>query len=167
MTNEDSINQPIISTPANEFFYLKSNALLSLALGLYFLSGMIRVWLSSLIETNQFFAVSFMFFSILILFIILCYWVLALVAAKQLPKSTYLFGTFKDEYFNHINDKGYKWAFNLSILLLSLLIVFDSFSSLFNEVSIADFSKFIMGFSLIGYALPVLFLLRGETEYEQ
>ncbi|MCP4988181.1 MAG: hypothetical protein GY928_19675 [Colwellia sp.] len=167
MTEHNSIKLPIISTPANENDLLKSSALLGLVLGVYFMLNVISSWFLPLKEDYQLFTNSLTFLIVVILIMVLVYWVLTLVAAKKLPQSTYLFGVYKDEYFNHINNKGYKWAFNLAIMLLFSLVFIDSYSSIFNTVSIADFSMFIMGFIFVAHALPVLFLLRGEAQDEQ
>ena len=83
----------------------------------------------------------------------------------NMDRYTIWYSHFNDEYFNHINNKGFKYSFNTSCAFLVFFSVFGHhFQSFLVNLSFSDFAEFTLGLSFISYSLPILLLLRGEDE---
>ena len=155
------------STTISEHHFLKGNALLSLAIGLMFIAEMIEILFEPFINEHAWLDVSLTVFAFIVAIIVLIQIVKTLSVAGGLSKSTFWFGDFNDEYFNHLNLKGYKWAFNILCFILLFLYIFDDLTIIyFDSVTITDFAKFMIGFLFISYSLPVLYLLHKEDSNE-
>lgn len=146
-----------MSTPINEQIYLKRNALVCIVLGVLFVADSICNHFKLSVELEYF---TFILLVASIIFIFL--FILSLI---KVGKSIFLFGNFEDEYFSHIHNTGYKYAFSLiSIFLVVVAVTSNIFPWLTEGLLVREFSKFCAGLMFIGYSLPILYLLRGDDE---
>lgn len=155
-----------VATPASEQDYLRSNAILALILGLVFTLDLWSLALSE-VSASEWLTNILIIGVAILFFLMLVYLVKASKGAFTFNRKAFWLGTFNDEYLNHINLKGYKYAFNITCgLLIALMLMadFNVFEGLPNEVTLKQIFKSIIGLVFWGYAIPVLYMLRGEDE---
>ncbi|TQV71024.1 hypothetical protein FLL45_22110 [Aliikangiella marina] len=151
--------------PHTEQDYLLSSAVLSLSIG-FILTLNFWSWLLADVSTNSTIT-TIVQFAVFALFIVtLVYLSRTSRGAFTFNRRAFWLGQFSDEFLNHINRKGYQYAFNVTCFVLILLMLsdFGGFAEAMAGVSASTLAKSILGVMFISYALPVLFLLRAEDE---
>jgi hypothetical protein len=160
MSRETVMKDKKLTNPQAEHLFLKRNALLLVILGGFYLFQAGYEWLSTF--DNVAFRFGFAFVSLIIVLDLI--WILSRVfrlASKV--KSAFWFGNFKDEYFNHLNHKAYKYACNIAGITAFLLMMISD--SAFSTPWLLENTALITLSTLfVGYGVPVLFWLRGHDE---
>jgi|GEM_PF-2783170 len=155
-----------IATPATEQKYLQSNAILSVALGIYFTAGIWEWFLGDLAQGPVISGIV-TFGALAVLIVALVYLSKASNGALSFNKKAFWLGRYEDEFLSHINHKGYQYAFNITAALLLVAIFLDPWVALF-ELTVSytpqALAKFLIGALFLSYAIPVLCMLRGEDE---
>lgn len=146
--------------PIDEQNYLKDNTLIKLLFGGLFTFDVIftffelATWASLLLGTAFFAIIIGIFFYGFKVF------------TNKVKKETSNYDIFQDEYLNHINMKGYKYAFNFAFMSLNVILAVTVFSGdLLAVFSTKDFCQLALGLICISYSLPVLYMLK-DTEDE-
>mgnify|MGYP000439001105 CR=1 FL=1 len=88
---------------------------------------------------------------------------------SSIKKRNFWTASFEDEYLNHLNLLGFKWAFHsvifaLSPFLFSNISSFISESFPANSISAKALATLVIGAMFICYALPVLYGLNKSDE---
>lgn len=151
------------STPINEEILLKQTGLLGFFSGSIILMPVISGILEATILSGQ----SLTTPKVLIFLALFVGLIVSLVkqikAGKKVDQKNYWFGNLEDEFFNHINEKAYKYSWTMS---LTTLIVFSLYgSSIINEAaSVNQVCQAIIGVMLFSYGLTILIKLRGNND---
>jgi protein-S-isoprenylcysteine O-methyltransferase Ste14 len=149
------------SIVVNEEDCLYQNALLGLLLAALFTFQYLDMFIESLPEINTWLYVLFGIVYIAIWFMIIRTLIKVITSGKNISKDAYWFSVYEDEYFNYINNKGYKYAFNV---LLAYLTIISIFGTDFAPISIESFCKFGLILGFLTYSSTVIFLLKGKDE---
>ncbi len=144
----------------NEQKYLKRNAMGSLCLGGYFLLNAI----SSISHGEG--ASYFNLFTIP-LFLLSCSGLYFIISAASIgPKvnsKKFWSSAFGDEYLNHLNLRGFKWAFVVTGTIFIIIMALSVFElSTLQSVSIRYFSELVLGVMFVAYSTPIVYELFGE-----
>ncbi|UUO21835.1 hypothetical protein FGD67_00460 [Colwellia sp. M166] len=159
------MNTQIISTAINEQIFLKRNSLLGIFVGLMFISSPLYKLLEPFITLYDWLYITLGLLSIVLGISIVFTLFKTIKSMGNMDRYTIWYSHFNDEYFNHINNKGFKYSFNTSCAFLVFFSVFGHhFQSFLVNLSFSDFAEFTLGLSFISYSLPILLLLRGEDE---
>lgn len=159
------MNTKIISTAINEQVFLKRNSLLGVFAGLMFISSPLYKLLEHFITRYDWLYITLALLGAILGISIIITFLKIIKSMENVDRYTIWYNNFNDEYFNHINNKGYKYSFNASCTFLVFISVFGHhFQDVLVNLSFSDFAEFTLGLSFISYSLPVLFLLRGEDE---
>ena len=129
------MNKKNISTPINEQFYLKRKALLCSVLGIFFIVDFIySYFIQSSVELEW---LTFILFIAVIVLI-----VIFLKSISKIGRSFFWIGNFKDEYLNHIHNKGFKYSLSLvGLFLMAVTITSSIFPVPFATLPLHEFSK--------------------------
>lgn len=152
------------SASNKEFKFLKGSGFLTLAIGLFFITDSVRV---ILFEFNDFpgfaenvFHVSEAVFLLATLFVLFK----NINVFNSVPGKTSWLGRFDDEFLNYINMRGYQYAFNLAIITLFIgMFAGEIWPEATANINLHIFCKTVFAISLIGYSIPVLRDLYGES----
>jgi len=146
--------------PIHEQNYLKDNALIKLLFGgVFTIDGIVTffelaTWASLVLAYAAFAMLIGALFYVFKVF------------TNKVRKETSKYDNFQDEYLNHINMKGYKYAFNSAFMSLNVILAVTVFSGdLLAVFSPKDFCQLVLGLVCISYSLPVLYMLK-DTEDE-
>lgn len=152
------MNKKNISTPINEQFYLKRKALLCSVLGVFFIADFIySCFIKSSVELEW--LTFILFVAVIILMAIF------LKSMSKIGRSVFWIGNFKDEYLNHIHNKGYQYSLSLvGLFLIAVTITSSIFPMPFATLPLHEFSKFTAGLMFVSYGFPILLLMRGDDE---
>jgi hypothetical protein len=82
-------------------------------------------------------------------------------AATRMSKKNFWVDNYEDEYFNYINNKGYKY---LCCTLLIYLTIFSIFGKNFESIPIDSFCKFGAALGFFTYGLTVILLLKSKDD---
>jgi hypothetical protein len=155
--------------PIDEQNYLKRNALGGLLVGGLWSSEIITNFITLTLESSP---VSFVFFGVVsfaLLIALIFSFFKALSSANKVTKDTIWCGNFQDEYLNHVNLKGYKYAFNSVLFILLLVYALVGFEGTaigdaLLSIELQDFCKLIMSTIFFSYGFVVLYLLKGADD---
>ena len=154
-----------ISTAVNEQIFLKRNSLLGVFAGLMFISSPIYKLLEPIITEHDWLNLVLALLSLILGMLIFFTFFSTIKSMENVGRYTIWTGNFNDEYFNHINNKGYKYSFVTScILLLDFSVFGRHLQNFLGGLFLSEFSDFMLGVIFLSYSLPILFLLRGEDE---
>lgn len=150
------------TTPLSESLFLKRNAILSTAIGMSIIS-MIAAKYSKYAFNDMggiAFSIGFMV-GLCIVFLI----VMLIKTMKVIPKAkgAWMYGNYQDEYFNHINHRAYKYAFNLTASVVAIFYLMELTITLPSWL-VMQFSALVLISLFLTYGISILVWLRQENE---
>ena len=150
------------TTPHFESLFLKRNAFLSIAIGMLLIAVMAAEY-----SKNAFSDMGWIAFSIG-LFTGLCFvfLVVAIIRImKVIPKarSAWMYGNYHDEYFNHLNHRAYKYAFNLTASLAGASYI-GSLLTILPDWYVMHVGPLVLISLFFSYGMPILIWLGGDNE---
>ncbi len=155
--------------PIDEQNYLKNNALLGLFTGMLFSGDIISRFFYNNNESDGFFSSGLLIAGIIVAILMMYSLFQVAQYSCKIKKRTFYYGNFKDEYLNHINSIGYKYAFNIICCYL-LFVFFSTEYPKSNEAQISyvmtvkDFCLLTIGIVFLSYSTPVLYMLKGVDD---
>jgi hypothetical protein len=153
---------PNPSTPHFEHLFLKRNGLLSIALSLICICMMAVVHSENTYNDTGWIAFAIGFCTSLCL-VFLLFVLIRIMSVIPKAKNAWMYGNYQDEYFNHLNHRAYKYAFNISVVVAAIL-GFGELSLLIPTWLIEHSASLIVITLFISYGVPILFWLREDNE---
>lgn len=150
-------------SPEVEYNFLKNNAIFILIFGLMMLFFVLENYFPPALKEQAWISVA----SASIMILILIY--LMLNALKYstflVNRQAYWFGNFHDEYLDHVNTKGNKYALAAAGVFLGIgLMLGESWVVEQQIISFKDYVQLNAAVLALTYGISVLCLLRGEHD---
>ena len=153
------------SQPHNEQTFLKRNALLCTLLGMLLIFEALDIFANSNIAHGPLLDAFLIIGALALLVTLVVMLFKTLGTSYKISRQAYWFGNFQDEYINHINAMGYKYAFNT--VCGALILCYGATRAEWLDTASSDIGllcKMGLGIVFLSYSLPVLYLLRGDDE---
>jgi hypothetical protein len=149
------------STPKNEETLLYRNALLGLFAGGMFSFKALEAFLEPLQEIHLwlYIVLAIVYITTTVMAVIML--IKTVLSANQLSKNLFRFGQFEDEYFIHIDKKGYQHSFNVLLIYVG---IFSIFGEHFESIVLKNFCEFGLALTFLTYSFTVMFLLKAKDE---
>ena len=158
---ENNMTTTTASIAINEEEYLYRNGLIGIFAGFMFLINSLNFVLQPLLEVYGWLYFLFGTLNLAIVIILIKTLVKLSISGRFISKEAFWFGLFEDEYFNHINNQGYKYTFHI---ILTYLVLFSFIGDHFKSITLEGFCEFGLALSFLTYGATVMFLLKAKDE---
>lgn len=154
-------NQP--NSPIAEQQHLETNAWLCILLGIVFALQSAQDVINSLLANLSYASIAFDMIFVLLLITLVVLTVKTAVFSKNMHWRSVWHQYYEDEFLNHINLSGYKWAFNVTLLFLfASFLAFDSKLVASELYNIGHFTQLSIGVAGLCYGLRIFTLVKGS-----
>ena len=150
------------TTPHFEHLFLKRNALFSISIAMIVVGLIASEYSKNVYNDSGWIAFSIgcgVGISLVFLFVAL----IRIIKIIPKAKNAWMYGNYQDEYFNHLNHRAYKYAFNTTVVVAAFLS-FGYASSIMPSWLADHDGALILMTLLLSFGIPILVWLRGDNE---
>lgn len=153
------------NSPVAEQKHLETNAWVSIMLGVVFSLQSSQDALETMFSGYPALSIALNVLFFVLLITLFAFTVKAALISKKMHWRSVWHQYYEDEYLNHINLSGYKWAFNIVLLFLFCsFLAFDSTLIQSESFDIANFAQFSIGVAGLCYGLRIFVLAKGSDD---